>query len=215
MATEGRSTVLGPSPTRSAGVRWDDQGLDRRSRRAFQGRGGAVVWLTGLPSAGKSTVAGAVEQHLMLLGHPAYRLDGDNLRHGLNGDLGFSPADRAESVRRTGHAAALLADAGLIVLVSLVSPFAADRDAARATVTEVELPFFEIWVRTPLAVCEDRDPKGLYARARAGELRGMTGIDDPYEPPAAPELVIDGTAPITQAMAEIVGELRAQGLLGR
>ena len=206
-----------PTPTataaRSAGVRWDDHGVDRVRRRALLGTTGGVVWFTGLPGAGKSTIAGAVEHRLVLQGHLAYRLDGDNLRHGLNGDLGFSAQDRAESVRRTGHAAALLADAGAIVLVSLVSPFAADRDAARATVTACDLPFLEAWVRTPLAVCEDRDPKGLYAKARAGELTGMTGIDDPYEPPVDGELVLDGAGTLHEAVAAVIEVLRAHGVL--
>lgn len=151
---------------------------------------GATVWLTGLPGSGKSTVAYELERLLVTEGRPAYVLDGDNLRHGLNGDLGFSAADRAENVRRVGHVARLFADAGLVALVPLVSPYRADRDAVRALHTEAGLPFLEVYLDTPVEVCEQRDPKGLYARARAGEITGFTGVDDPYEAPSAPDLVL-------------------------
>jgi bifunctional enzyme CysN/CysC len=130
-------------------------------------------------------------------------LDGDNLRHGLNGDLGFSAADRAENVRRTAEVAALLADAGVVVLVALVSPYRADRAAARAVHERAGLPFLEAWVSTPLEECERRDPKHLYARARAGELRGLTGVDDPYEPPDAPELEVGGPDGPDQVLAAL------------
>jgi bifunctional enzyme CysN/CysC len=151
---------------------------------------GATVWLTGLSGSGKSSVAVAAERALVAEGRPAYVLDGDNLRHGLNGDLGFSAADRAENVRRVGHVAALLADAGVVVLVPLVSPYRADRDRVRALHAEAGLPFLEVFVDTPIELCEQRDPKGLYKKARAGELTGFTGVDDPYEAPAAPDLVL-------------------------
>ncbi len=131
---------------------------------------GAVVWMTGLPASGKSSIAHAVEESLLRAGRSAYVLDGDNLRHGLNGDLGFSDEDRAENVRRTAHVARLLADAGTVAIVSLVSPFAADREQARALVEAEGLPFHEVWVSTPVEECERRDPKGLYAKARAGDL---------------------------------------------
>ena len=127
---------------------------------------------------------------LVAEGRPAYLLDGDNLRMGLNGDLGFSAADRAENVRRVGHVARLFADSGVIALVPLISPYRADRDLVRAMHVEAELPFVEVHVATPIEVCESRDPKGLYAKARAGEITGFTGIDDPYEAPVAPELVL-------------------------
>jgi bifunctional enzyme CysN/CysC len=157
-----------------------------------EGRGskGATVWFTGLPSSGKSTIAAIVEQRLVSSGRPAYRLDGDNLRHGLNGDLGFSTEDRGENVRRAGEVAALFADAGVVALVSLVSPYAADRERARRAHEQAGLPFAEAYVSTPPEECERRDPKGLWARARAGELTGFTGVDDPYEAPAAPELTL-------------------------
>jgi bifunctional enzyme CysN/CysC len=168
---------------------------------------GATVWLTGLSGSGKSTVAVAAERALVVAGRPAYVLDGDNLRHGLNGDLGFSAADRAENVRRVGHVAALLADAGVIALVPLVSPYRSDRDRVRALHEAAELPFLEVFVDTPIELCEQRDPKGLYKKARAGEITGFTGIDDPYEAPLAPDLVLrpeDGDA---TAMAAAVLEL--------
>ena len=143
-----------------------------------------------MSGSGKSTIADAVATRLFELGRPAYVLDGDNVRHGLNADLGFSAADRAENVRRIGEVAALLADAGLVVLVPVISPYRADRDRARSAHAAAGLRFVEVFVDTPLALCEQRDPKGLYARARAGELRGMTGIDDPYETPLTPDLVV-------------------------
>ena len=151
---------------------------------------GATVWLTGLSGSGKSTIANAVAERLLALGRAAYVLDGDNLRHGLNADLGFTAADRAENVRRVGEVARLLADAGLVVLAPVISPYRADRDLVRRGHEVAELPFIEVFVDTPLELCEQRDPKGLYRKARAGELTGMTGIDDPYEPPLRPQVVL-------------------------
>ncbi|MEQ1787584.1 MAG: adenylyl-sulfate kinase [Acidimicrobiales bacterium] len=164
---------------------------------------GATVWLTGLSGSGKSTVAAACEARLVAFDRPAYVLDGDNVRHGLNGDLGFSAEDRAENVRRVGHVARLMADAGIVALVPLISPYQADRDLVRALHAEAGLPFFEVFVDTPIELCEQRDPKGLYAKARAGEITGFTGIDDPYEAPGSPELVLrpaDGDADAMAAM---------------
>lgn len=165
---------------------------------------GATVWFTGLSGSGKSTVAMAAERALVAAGRPAYVLDGDNLRHGLNGDLGFSAADRAENVRRVGHVASLLADAGVIALVPLVSPYRQDRDRVRALHAEAGLPFVEVFVDTPIELCEQRDPKGLYKKARAGELTGFTGIDDPYEAPIAAELVLQPADGDADAMAASV-----------
>jgi bifunctional enzyme CysN/CysC len=181
--------------------------VSAHDRAAALGYAGATVWLTGLPASGKSTLAVEVETRLIAAGRPALRLDGDNLRHGLNGDLGFSAADRAENVRRTAHAAALLAEAGVVALVALVSPYAADRDAARAIHVAAGVPFLEVWVATALDECERRDPKGLYARARAGELPGLTGVGDVYEEPVSPELVISGGEPIPAAAARLVAAL--------
>jgi bifunctional enzyme CysN/CysC len=144
--------------------------------------------MTGLSGSGKSTIAVEVERALLERGRHAYLLDGDNLRHGLNRNLGFSAEDRVENVRRVGEVAKLFCDAGTVVLVSLVSPYAADRERVRAAHEEAGLRFLEVFVNTPLEECERRDPKGLYAKARAGELKGMTGIDDPYEAPTKPDL---------------------------
>jgi len=185
-------------PTRhDAMVVWHS-GSVRRTERATQGM---TVWLTGLSGSGKSTVAAELERRLVASGRPAYLLDGDNLRHGLNADLGFGAGDRAENVRRVGEVAKLLADAGLIAIVSLVSPYAADRARVRGSHSAASLPFLEIFVDTPLEVCEARDPQGMYAKARGGEIKQFTGIDDPYEAPEAPHLRLrpeDGDA-ATQA----------------
>lgn len=149
-----------------------------------------TVWLTGLSGSGKSTVAFGVEERLVASGRAAYVLDGDNLRHGLNADLGFSASDRAENVRRVGAVALLMADAGLVALVPVVSPYASDRALVRALHETIGVRFVEVFVDAPLEVCEKRDPKGLYRRARDGTLPGMTGIDDPYEPPSEPDLLL-------------------------
>ncbi|MGH9084846.1 MAG: adenylyl-sulfate kinase [Acidimicrobiales bacterium] len=178
-------------------VTWHPGQVDRSDRPSQ----GATVWFTGLSGSGKSTVAAACERALVDAGRPAYVLDGDNLRHGLNGDLGFSAADRAENVRRVGHVARLLADAGVVALVPLISPYRADRDLVRGLHEEADLPFVEVHVDTPIELCEQRDPKGLYAKARAGEITGFTGVDDPYEPPERPELVLTPAAGDPQAMA--------------
>ncbi len=165
---------------------WHPGGVERTERHSL----GATVWMTGLSGSGKSTIAVAFEQALLARGRPAYVLDGDNLRHGLNADLGLSDADRAENIRRVGHVAALLADAGLVAIAPLVSPFARARAGVRSVHDAAGLPFFEVWVSTPVQECERRDTKGLYARYRRGELTGLTGLDAPYESPARPELVL-------------------------
>ncbi len=183
----------------STNVTWHggEVGRDERPHR------GATVWLTGLSGSGKSTVAVALERLLVADGRPAYRLDGDNLRHGLNADLGFGAADRDENVRRAGEVAVLLADAGVVALVPLISPYRAGRDRARAAHGAAGVPFVEVFVDTPIELCEQRDPKGLYAKARAGEITGFTGIDDPYEAPSAAELRLtpDDGDPAAQAVA--------------
>ncbi len=172
----------------SENVVWSPSLVSRAERETIQRQRGGVFWFTGLSGSGKSTIARALERRLVAAGRWAYVLDGDNIRHGLNGDLGFSPADRHENLRRIGHVAALFADAGAIALTAFISPYRADRAAARALVPTGA--FHEVHVATPLATCERRDVKGLYARARAGEIADFTGIDAPYEPPAAPELTI-------------------------
>ncbi len=168
---------------------------------------GATVWLTGLSGSGKSTVAVALEKLLVAEGRPAYRLDGDNLRHGLNADLGFSAADREENVRRAGQVACLFADAGVIAIVALISPYRQGRDEIRAFHDAAGLPFVEVFVDTPIDLCERRDPKGLYAKARAGEIIGFTGVDDPYEPPPNPALVLtppDGDPQRQAALVQVL-----------
>jgi adenylyl-sulfate kinase len=192
---------------KTANTRWHDGAVTPADRSAALGFKGATIWFTGLPASGKSTLAVEIEALLIGAGRPAFRLDGDNLRHGLNGDLGFSPQDRAENVRRTAHAAALLAEAGVVALVALVSPYASDRATARAIHESAGVPFHEIWVSTGLAECERRDPKGLYARARAGELPGLTGVGDVYEPPESPDLEIGGAEPIPAAAARVLAAL--------
>jgi len=176
---------------------------------------GATVWFTGLSGSGKSTVASALTTVLTAQGVLTYTLDGDNLRHGLNGDLGFSADDRAENVRRVGEVARLFADAGVVTLVPLISPYRAGRDHARALHDAAGLDFVEVFVDTPIEVCEQRDPKGLYRKARAGELPGFTGVDDPYEAPVAPELVLRaGEVTPADGAAAVVDLLVARGVLG-
>jgi bifunctional enzyme CysN/CysC len=185
VVTQGSGTAA--AATHSPNVVWQHGPVTRERRWAALGQRGATLWLTGLPGAGKTTIAGALEERLVERGCHVYVLDGDNLRHGLNSDLGFDAAARAENVRRAAEAARLLADAGAIVIVSLISPYQADRARARAIHDDAGLAFLEVFVDTPLDECERRDPKGLYARARRGEIRGFTGVDDPYEAPEAPE----------------------------
>ncbi|KAA0018075.1 adenylyl-sulfate kinase [Antrihabitans cavernicola] len=186
-------------PTLSANkVVWHAAAVSREERATK----GMTVWITGLSASGKSSVAVELERRLVAAGHPAYRLDGDNLRHGLNADLGFGEADRNENIRRVGAVAQLLADSGVVAIVSLISPFRESRDRIRAMHDDAGLPFVEVFVDTPVAVCEQRDPKGMYAKARAGEIVGFTGVDAPYEPPMRAELVLrpaDGDA-IAQAL---------------
>jgi bifunctional enzyme CysN/CysC len=177
------------TPTRPPNLTWHPSAdASAALRRACLGQRGVTAWLTGLSGSGKSTISVEVERRLLEAGVVAARLDGDNLRHGLNTDCGFDAAGRAEAVRRAGEAAALLSGAGLVTLVGMISPYRADRDRVRARHAACGVAFLEVFVDAPLAVAESRDPKGLYARARAGEIRGFTGIDDPYEAPAAPEV---------------------------
>jgi len=200
--TVAAGMITGPT-MHDANVVWHNAAI-RREDRATKGR---TLWLTGLSGSGKSTVAVELERRLVASGRPAYLLDGDNLRHGLNSDLGFSAEDRAENVRRVGEVAKLLADAGVIAVVSLVSPYAADRGRARAAHGDAGLDFIEVFVDTPLEVCEQRDPKGMYAKARAGEIRGFTGIDDPYEAPTNPEVRLTPDDGDASAQAQIVLDL--------
>jgi bifunctional enzyme CysN/CysC len=186
--------------------------LSRAERRAALQRNGATIWFTGLPAAGKTTLSAAVERALVDAGHPAYRLDGDEVRRELCGDLGFDRASRAENVRRVAHVARLLADAGVLVLVALVSPYAVDRAGARELHAAVELPFVEVFLDTPVSVCEERDPKGMYARARRGELAHFTGVDDPYEAPEAPDLRLP-PRPLERSVADVLATLQRLSVL--
>lgn len=186
--------------------------VDKTVRSRLKNQKPAVVWFTGLSGAGKSTVANLVEKSLTAKGHHTYLLDGDNVRHGLNRDLGFTDADRVENIRRIGEVAQLMVDSGLIVLTAFISPFRSERALARSLVEEGE--FVEVHVDAPLSVAEDRDPKGLYKKARRGELSNFTGIDSPYEPPETPEILIDtSTMSAEQAAERVVAELRRRGIL--
>ena len=169
-------------------IRWHPGSADAALRARCAGQRGLTVWLTGLSGAGKSTIAVAAERALLEKGCLAMRLDGDNLRHGLNAGVGFDEAGRAEAVRRAGEAALLLAECGAVAIVAMISPYRADRDRVRARHAEAGIPFLEAFVDAPLAVAESRDPKGLYAKARRGEIAGFTGIDAPYEAPVSAEL---------------------------
>jgi bifunctional enzyme CysN/CysC len=191
---------------RSANVRWQRLTVDREARAEAMRQKPCVLWLTGLSGAGKSTIANRVESELHRRGNHTYLLDGDNVRHGLNRDLGFTDADRVENIRRVAEVAKLMMDAGLIVLVSFISPFRSERQMARSLFDDGE--FFEVHVDAPLAVAERRDPKGLYKKARRGELRHFTGIDSPYEPPEQPEIRIDTTTTsISEATDMVLGLL--------
>jgi bifunctional enzyme CysN/CysC len=197
---------------RSHNIHWQAIEVNKRAHAALKGHRPAVVWFTGLSGAGKSTIANLVEKKLHALGRHTYLLDGDNVRHGLNKDLGFTEADRVENIRRVAEVARLMVDAGLIVLVSFISPFRAERRMARELVAAGE--FYEVFVDTPISVAEQRDTKGLYKKARSGDLKNFTGIDSPYERPEHPEIRIDTTTMSAESAAEhIVAHLRATGIL--
>jgi bifunctional enzyme CysN/CysC len=199
---------------RSQNVQWQALTVDRAARTASMHQSPCVLWLTGLSGAGKSTIANRVEVELHRRGHHTYLLDGDNVRHGLNRDLGFTDADRVENIRRVAEVARLMLDAGLIVIVSFISPFRSERQMARSLFDELQ--FFELFVDAPLAIAEQRDPKGLYAKARRGELRHFTGIDSPYEHPERPELRLDTTALDPDEAAEaVISMLEERGVLPR
>ena len=199
---------------RSQNVHWQALDIDKQLRAQQKGQKACVLWLTGLSGAGKSTIANLIEKQLTTAGRHTYLLDGDNVRHGLNKDLGFAAQDRVENIRRVAEVARLMVDAGLIVLVSFISPFRAERRMARALFEPGE--FIEVFVDTPLAVAEQRDAKGLYGKARRGELKNFTGIDSPYEAPEYAEIRIDTTTLSAQAAAElVVAHLRRVGVTGR
>ncbi len=192
-------------------VVWHPHTVSRADREQRQGHRGAVVWFTGLSGSGKSTLADAVEQQLFQAGVNTFLLDGDNVRHGLCRDLGFSDADRKENIRRVGEVARLMADAGLLVLTAFISPHRSERQMVRELLEPGQ--FVEIFVDTPLHICEARDPKGLYRKARAGELTNFTGIDAVYEVPEQPELHLDGEQLVTKLSEEIIDLLRRQDII--
>jgi len=190
-------------------VVWSVGRLTRADRWDTLGTKGATVWFTGLSGSGKSTLAAAVEERLVASGRPAYRLDGDNIRSGLNMDLGFSPEGREENVRRVSEVALLFADAGLIALAALISPYAKGRARARALHEDAGVKFVEVYVATPISVCAQRDPKGLYARATVGAITSFTGFDHPYEPPTDPDLVVGHHLPLSDAVDRVLEALDA------
>jgi bifunctional enzyme CysN/CysC len=187
---------------RASNIHWQPSDVTREAHAALKNQRAAVLWFTGLSGAGKSTIANLVEQKLARMNRHTYLLDGDNVRHGLNKDLGFTDADRVENIRRVGEVAKLMTDAGLIVITAFISPFRAERAMVRDMVAAGE--FFEIFIDTPLAEAEKRDVKGLYAKARAGQLKNFTGIDSPYEPPLDPALRIDTSAMTPDEAAELI-----------
>jgi adenylyl-sulfate kinase len=186
--------------------------IEAATKRSLPGQQGCVVWLTGLSGSGKSTIARELEARLLVAGHAAYTMDGDRIRRGLNSDLGFSPEDRDENIRRIGEVAALFAEAGLIAITAFISPYQKGREAARAKAPDGH--FIEVYCSAPLAVCEARDPKGLYQKARAGQLLDFTGVDAPYEPPVNPEVVLRTDSLGVEACAEaVLGVLRHRRLV--
>lgn len=200
---------------KATNITWHEGHATRSERESLLAQKGCTLWFTGLSGSGKSTIAFTLEHALVQSGRLAYVLDGDNVRHGLNKNLGFSAADREENIRRIGEVAKLFADAGVITMTSFINPYRKDRDNVRALHVAGSLPFIEIHVATPIETCETRDPKGLYKKARAGELKNFTGIDDPYEAPSSPELTIDATSTSPQEAAVVLLDyLRQRGIIG-
>lgn len=197
---------------KATNVTWHDHKVSREDRQKLMGHKSAVIWFTGLSACGKSTIANAVDYKLNQMGIHSYILDGDNIRMGLNKNLGFSAEDRAENIRRIGEVSKLFTEAGVFVLTAFISPYRADRDACRALMKEGE--FVEVLVDASIETCEKRDPKGLYKKARAGEIKNFTGISDPYEAPEKPELVLDSnTKGIDELANEVVAYLKAKSLI--
>jgi adenylylsulfate kinase len=199
---------------RATNITWHEGHVNREERNKLLKQKGCTLWFTGLSGSGKSTIAYTLEHLLVQQGRLAYVLDGDNIRHGLNKNLGFTAQDREENIRRIGEVAKLFADAGLITMTSFISPYRKDRDGVRTLHDEGKLPFLEIHVATAIETCEQRDPKGLYKKARAGQLKNFTGIDDPYEAPEKPELVLDAAKQSPQEAAlAIVEYLQKRSIL--
>ncbi|AEP00340.1 MAG: adenylyl-sulfate kinase [Heyndrickxia faecalis] len=197
---------------KATNITWHETKIKKEDRRRLNGHSSAVLWFTGLSGAGKSTLSVAVEQELHRRGIRTYILDGDNIRHGLNKNLGFSPEDRKENIRRIGEVSKLFVDAGVMVLTAFISPYRADRDMVRELVEDNE--FVEIYVNCPLEACEQRDPKGLYKKARNGEIQNFTGIDAPYEAPEHPELVVEtDKQPLEQSVGQVIRFLEEKGYI--
>ena len=197
---------------KATNIVWHEGHVRRSTREALLSQKGVLVWLTGLPSSGKSTTAFTVEHALIDRGHLAYVLDGDNIRHGLNKNLGFSAEDRAENIRRIGEVGKLFSDSGVVTLSSFVSPYRLDRDHVRALMDDGD--FIEVFINTPLELCEERDPKGLYKKARNGDIPNFTGISDPYEEPLNPELAIrTGECTPEESAAAVMEMLEQRGKL--
>ncbi|MBU3007912.1 adenylyl-sulfate kinase [Cobetia amphilecti] len=197
----------------ASNIVWHDMAVTKQRRADRNKQKPCIIWFTGLSGAGKSTAANALERQLFAMGYNTYLLDGDNVRHGLCGDLGFSEDDRAENIRRVGEVAKLMVDAGMITLVSFISPFQADRQTVRDMVGTDE--FIEVFVNTPISVCEERDPKGLYRKARAGEISDFTGISSPYEAPENPEIEINtGELSLEQTALKLVNQLKHYNVIG-
>jgi len=197
---------------KSSNVVWHEATVTKQDREKLFGNRGAVLWFTGLSGSGKSTVAHEVETRLHRMGCHTYVLDGDNVRHGLNADLGFSDEDRQENIRRLAELVKLFSDAGVIVLSAFISPFRADRERARKLLTVGD--FFEVYCRCGIATCEERDPKGLYKKARAGEIADFTGISSPYDEPEHPEIIVDTDRyPVEECAAMIIASLKQAGVI--
>lgn len=216
-AARPAATLRAMTQQKATNITWHEGNLPREERWRHLKSRGCTVWFTGLSASGKSTIASALEQVLVQRGVHCYRLDGDNVRFGLNKNLGFSAEDRAENIRRIGEVAKLFADSGSVALTSFISPYRKDRDLCRELHEKDKtgaLTFIEVFVDTPIEVCEKRDPKGLYKKARAGELKGFTGIDDPYEAPVKPELVLKPeTMSVAESVEAVLGLLRARGVV--
>jgi adenylylsulfate kinase len=200
---------------KATNITWHEGHVTREERERLLKQKGCTLWFTGLSGSGKSTTAFTLEHALVQEGRLAYVLDGDNIRHGLNRNLGFSAADREENIRRIGEVAKLFADCGVVAMTSFISPYRKDRDLVRELHAKAGLPFVEVHMATPIGTCEQRDPKGLYKKARAGELKGFTGVDDPYEAPLHAEVTLDVTSLTPQeATGRLLAYLRGRGIIG-
>lgn len=197
---------------KATNITWHKGAIEKKDRERLLQQKGLVIWFTGLSGSGKSTLAHRVEELLFEIGHLCFILDGDNIRHGLNKNLGFSPEDREENIRRIGEVSKLFADAGLITMTAFISPYRADRDKARGLLQKEE--FIEVYVKVPLEIAEERDPKGLYKKARAGEIKEFTGISAPYEEPLSPEIVIDTSEhDLEESSRIVIGYLEKKGFI--